>query len=225
MKRPIFILILLFSTLSYSQLSSVFKDTRDGRSYKSITIGNQTWMAENLNCEKFRNGDIIPEAKTNEEWVKAAENKSPAWCYYNNDPANGLKYGKLYNWYAINDLRGIAPIGWHVPKNSEWKSLAIYLGGDEIAGLKMKNTTGYKWDQNGNNTSGFSGFPGGMRIYHGAFYSIGSNGYWWCSDDQIITHRFLSYFSNNLFTGTINTDQSSNDRSKKEGLSIRCVKD
>ena len=90
--------------------------------YKSVKIDNQEWMAENLNIDKFRNGDRIPEVKINEEWEKAGNEKKPAWCFYDNDPANGEKYGKLYNWHAVNDPRGLAPEGWHVPSDEEWKN-------------------------------------------------------------------------------------------------------
>ncbi len=98
-------------------------------SYKSVKIGTQIWMTENLNVSTFRNGEPIPEAKTEEEWKKAGENKQPAWCYYNNDPKNGAKYGKLYNWCAVNDIRGIAPTGWHIPSYDEWTILINAQGG------------------------------------------------------------------------------------------------
>ncbi len=80
-----------------------------------VKIGNQVWTSKNLDVEQFNNGDKIPEAKTNEEWNLANKNKTSAWCYYDNDNKNGMKYGKLYNWYAITDPRGIAPKGWHIP--------------------------------------------------------------------------------------------------------------
>jgi TolA-binding protein len=110
-------------------------------SYKSVKIGTQTWMAENLNVSTFRNGDPIMEAKTNEEWEKAGKEGKPAWCNYENDPKNGAKYGKLYNWYAVNDPRGLAPAGWHVPSDAEWTTLGDQLG-DE-ASNKMKSTSGW----------------------------------------------------------------------------------
>ena len=114
-------------------------------SFKSVKIGTQTWMAENLNVPTFRNGDLIPEAKTNEEWGKAEKEGKPAWCYYDNDPKNGAKYGKLYNWYAVNDSRGLAPDGWHICTYAEWSTLINHLGDD--AGKKMKSTTGWNnWE-------------------------------------------------------------------------------
>ncbi|MFY7733742.1 MAG: FISUMP domain-containing protein [Bacteroidia bacterium] len=112
--------------------------------YKTVSIGSQVWMTKNLDVETFRNGDPIPHAKTEEEWKKAAENKQPAWCYYDNDPANGAKYGKLYNWYAVNDPRGLAPAGYHVPSDAEWEILENHLGGDEVAGKKMKSKSGWE---------------------------------------------------------------------------------
>ncbi len=105
---------------------------------QSVTIGTQTWTTLNLDVAIFRNGDAIPQAKTDEEWKAAGENKQAAWCYYDNDPKNGAKYGKLYNWYAVNDARGIAPMGWHVPTDQEWTVLSTFLGGEDVAGKKMK---------------------------------------------------------------------------------------
>jgi uncharacterized protein (TIGR02145 family) len=108
---------------------------------KGVAIGTQTWTVKNLDVATFRNGDQIPQAKTDEEWKAAGENKQPAWCYYDNKVANGTKYGKLYNWYAVNDYRGLAPAGWHVPTDAEWKVLIKSLGDD--AGKKMKSTLGW----------------------------------------------------------------------------------
>ena len=111
---------------------------------QTVTIGKQVWMTKNLNVDKFRNGDSIPQAKTYEEWEAAGENKQPAWCYYDNDPANGAKYGKLYNFFAVNDSRGLAPTGYHIPSDEEWTKLTDYLGGSSAAGTKMKSASGWK---------------------------------------------------------------------------------
>jgi uncharacterized protein (TIGR02145 family) len=124
----IFILLIGFGCISYAQ---------------TITIGTQVWMTKNLDVATFRNGDPIPQAKTNEEWTKAGENKQPAWCYYENDPANGAKYGKLYNWYAVNDSRGLAPVGYHIPSDAEWTKLTDFLGGIGVAGAEMKSKSGW----------------------------------------------------------------------------------
>lgn len=108
---------------------------------QTVTIGSQVWMTKNLDVSTFRNGDHIPQAKTDEEWKKAGENQQPVWCYYAYDQAKGPKYGKLYNWYAVNDPRGLAPRGYHVPTDAEWTKLENFLGSD--AGKKMKSATGW----------------------------------------------------------------------------------
>ena len=131
--------------ISFSQSTGTITDSSDGKVYKTVVIGSQTWMSENLNVSTFRNGDPIPEAKTNEEWKKAGKEGKPAWCYYDNDPKNGAKYGKLYNWYAVNDPRGLAPTGWHVPTKAEWGTLVEQLGND--AEKKMKSQSGWNnWE-------------------------------------------------------------------------------
>lgn len=109
---------------------------------KEVKIGTQVWMAENLNVFYFKNGDAIPVVKTAEEWAKADENKQPACCYYENNAENGKTYGLLYNWYAVNDKRGLAPAGYHIPTKAEWTTLTTYLG-IEVAGTKMKSTSGW----------------------------------------------------------------------------------
>jgi uncharacterized protein (TIGR02145 family) len=184
-----------------------------------IRIGWQVWSTENLNVSKFRNGDDIPEAKTDEEWVMAGKKKQPAWCYYNNDTVNGKKYGKLYNWYAINDPRGLAPIGWHIPSDAEWTTLTNYLGGEETAGAKMKSKSGWNNEGNGTNRSGFSGFPGGGRTQNGVFNYIGDIGFWWSSTEDGangVRDRGLHYDFDIVLRG----------RSGEEwGLYVRCLRD
>ncbi len=123
MKKSLTLIFLLFTIVSISQQSGTITDARDGKVYKTVDLGNQTWMAENLNVSTFRNGDTIPEVKTTEEWIKAGKEGKPAWCYYDNDTANGRIYGKLYNWYAVDDKRGLAPKGWHIPSNNEYGNL------------------------------------------------------------------------------------------------------
>lgn len=101
----------------------------DGNIYPFLSINGKCWMAKNLDVSKFLNGDLIPQAQSAEAWEEAGENAQPAWCYYDNNPENGKIYGKLYNWYAVNDRRGICPQGWHVPSDTEWTKLINYLGG------------------------------------------------------------------------------------------------
>ena len=191
-------------------------------SYKEVTIGKQVWMGENLNVDKFSNGDPISEAKTAEEWAKASENKQPVWCYYDNDPANGAKYGKLYNWYAVNDSRGLGPKGWHIPSEKEWTQLINYLGGESGAGWKMKNITGWDApDKNNSNSSGFSGLPGGARGISGAFFRIGFNGEWWSSVQGI--EKEGSGIS--IWVAKGGGVYSNNSKNGGVGLSVRCLRD
>jgi len=110
---------------------------------QTVTIGTQVWSTKNLDVSTFMNGEAIPQVTTDEEWDNAGENEQPAWCYYDNDPTNGTKYGKLYNWFAVNDSRGLAPDGYHIPTDEEWTILTDYLG-ESAAGKKMKCATGWK---------------------------------------------------------------------------------
>jgi uncharacterized protein (TIGR02145 family) len=190
----------------------VFKD--------EVTIGKQVWMTKNLDVEIFRNGDTILEAKTSEEWINAGKNNLPAWCYYDMDKQNRKIYGKLYNWYAVNDQRGLAPKGWHVPVDDEWNYLIEYLGGDGTAGNKIKST--HLWEENGNGTneSGFYGFPGGFRDYFGLIDGMGRVGGWWSSTKS--KNEFATRFDISYGVGSsLNSSLSS----KVLGLSVRCVKD
>ena len=186
---------------------------------KQVIIGTQVWMAKNLNVATFCNGDPIPQAKTAEEWINAGVNGRPAWCYYNNDPANGTNYGKLYNWYAVNDPRGLAPKGWHIPTRDEWTVLTDFLGGTEIAGTKMKSKTGWKNSSNGTNSSGFNGLPGGDRSHSGSFYLVGSYGYWWSSTEASTSSAWSHALSYDSDHGSSYYD------SKGYGFYVRCLRD
>lgn len=184
-----------------------------------VKIGNQIWMSKNLTVTKFRNGDPIPEAKTPEEWKNADLFLEPAWCYYNNDPANAAKYGKLYNFNAISDPRGLAPEGWHLPSDSEWTEVSDFLGGAAVAGNKMKNKTGWNENGNGSNESGFSGLPGGLRYGGGDFRDIGISGFWWSSTS---TTPYRADYRQLYSSGS---DIYSFDHDKASGFSVRCIKD
>ena len=190
---------------------------------QTVTIGAQVWMTKNLDVATFRNGDPIPQAKTNEEWKKAGENQQPAWCYYDNDPANGAKYGKLYNWYAVNDSRGLAPVGYHIPSDAEWKILTDFLGGEKVAGTKMKSTdfwADYEGNSgNGANESGFSGLPGGYRNNDGTFGYIGKYGDWWSSTENDTSNAWLRALGSD--TGDVDRDFIN----KQAGFSVRCLRD
>jgi uncharacterized protein (TIGR02145 family) len=201
-------------TLLYEKSTS--NQSSSSNNEKIVNLG---WMTENLNVDKFRNGDPIPEAKTAEEWSNAKDNKQPVWCYYDNDPSNGTKYGKLYNWYAVNDPRGLAPNGYHIPTFEEWGKLIAYLGGEDTAAKKMKSTSGWKDNGNGTNSSGFSGLPGGFRGFNGTFYDVGVYGYWWSSSESntgFAWYRFLDYLDGSV---------GSYDGTKGRWLSVRCLRD
>lgn len=187
----------------------------DGNSYKIVKIGNQSWMVENLNVRHFRNGDEIPEAKSPEEWVNLGKEGKPAWCSMQNDSENSKKYGKLYNWYAVNDPRGLAPKGSHVPSDDEWTQLTNFLGGGVIAALQMR-TIGFTNNTDQTNQSGFKGLPGGNRI-NGNFYGFNSFGYWWSTTEfsgSLAWIRLLNY---------IECDINSLGYEKSNGLSVRCL--
>lgn len=188
---------------------------------KEIKIGNQIWMAENLSVDKFRNGDPIPEAKTAEEWKKAGEEGKPAWCYYDNDPAKGALYGKLYNWHAVADPRGLAPEGWHVPISEDWLALSKSLGGPAIAGKKMKSVDGWKENElssKGTNESGFNGRAGGTRFGNGEFHQITEASYWWSAtvySGGNARDRMLAYVVPYLENTSV---------SRENGHYVRCIK-
>lgn len=184
---------------------------------KKVRIHTQVWMVKNLDVETFANGDKIPEAKTEEEWLKAAKNKQPAWCYYNNNPANGEIYGKLYNWYAATNKRGIAPKGWHVPRLDEWKILIDNLGGAMDAGIVMKDSV--LWEKGkGSNESGFSSIPSGYRNPDNKFYLKGRVGGWWTVTAHDDDYAWAIY---NASKFTITNPIT---MSKGNGVPIRCIK-
>jgi uncharacterized protein (TIGR02145 family) len=202
----------------------IFRKKQESTKYPSVKIGNQVWMSKNLDVDCFRNGDIIHEAKTFEQWRIAGKKKQPAWCYYDNDSVNRGKYGKLYNWYAVNDPRGLAPDGWHVPSDNEWSILIDFLGGNDIAGKKMKSRSG--WSKisffksgNGTNKSGFTGFPGGYRYNFGDYNYVGKIGNWWSSTESNADGAWLRSLSGNY------GDTYRSYYNKGNGFSVRCLRD
>jgi uncharacterized protein (TIGR02145 family) len=184
----------------------------------TVRIGSQTWAVANLNVSTFRNGDTIPEAKSNEEWKAAGDGKKPSWCYYNNDPANGQKYGKLYNWYAVNDPRELAPKGWTLPTDADWRQMTSALGGQEAAGAKIKSTSGWQDGNNGTNETGFNGLAAGYRVENGTFMNILSNAVWWTTteNNSLSAIDFYLVLRNSL---------NRSDSPKQRGSSVRCLKE
>ncbi len=185
----------------------------------TIQIGTQKWMSKNLDVAFYRNGDPIPQVIAPTAWAGLT---TGAWCYYNNDPIQGNKYGKLYNWYAVNDPRGLAPQGWHIPSDAEWTTLAITLGGSSVAGGKMKEPGTLNWttpNTEADNSSGFAGLPGGGRNSNGAFSNVTYGGYWWSATGRSNTSAWYRnlYYTN----GNINR----NSGNKQFGFSVRCLRD
>jgi uncharacterized protein (TIGR02145 family) len=195
---------------------------QDGNTYKTIKIGSQTWMAENLRATKYRNGEALPEVGDNTTWSKLT---TGAFCIYDNDPdkAKIATFGRLYNWYAVSDSRNIAPIGWHVPTDYDWTKLITHLKGDSVAGGKMKEIGIGNWakpNTAATNDSGFTALPAGNRSSsNGAFDSFGYYANYWSSTQHDATHAWSFY----LFY--LNDDCSRSDSYKNAGFSIRCVKD
>lgn len=172
--------------------------------------GSQVWMAENLNVSTFRNGDPIPQAKTAKEWKAAGKNKQPAWCYFDNDPKNGEKYGKLYNFYAVTDSRGLAPKGFHVPSDEEWTKREEFLRTVVNGGSGFVDGGG-----------GFSGFR--FRTSDGFFPEFDaqsdSYGYWWSSTENSTDQAYYRAVGGTSCIGD-------RDVSSKEcGFSVRCLRD
>lgn len=186
-------------------------------SYQTVTIGTQTWLSENLDVRVFLNGDPIPEVKSAEEWKMAGINRKPAWCYYNNNPDNG----KLYNWFAVHDKRGLAPKGWHVPTYDEFEKMIKYLGGDEIAPNKLIAGAAWKISIPGNTESGFNGMPCKWRTGEGKFTDDFISEGWWTSSYKNYIDAATLYM---LYYANTAMDLSIQGSDKKLGASVRCIK-
>ena len=185
---------------------------------ETITIGNQKWISKNLNVDTFRNGDPIPEAKTEDEWDAARENRQPACCIYNFDPAMGEKYGKLYNWHAVNDPRGLAPVGFRVPSNQDWEELVSYLGGSKKVGKKLQANYDWKAKYLGPDEFGFSAIPGGYALRVGGFANQGINASWWSSSEANNSDAYSRVLEESGWWIYSNS-------CKGQGYSVRCIQD
>lgn len=191
----------------------------DGTTYGSVIINNQEWSTQNLNVTRYRNGDLIPQVQNPTEWANIT---TGAWCFYAYSTANGTVYGKLYNWFAVNDPRGLAPTGWHVPNNNEWISLQDFLGGSQEAGGFMKKTGTSEWQSpntGATNASGFTGLPGGYCLANGSFSSIGTIGYWWVASE----YNSANAWCTGLYSNTKTITRAPID--KNQGFAVRIVKD
>lgn len=200
----------------------------------NVTIGTQTWSVKNLDVTAYSDGTPIPQVTDPIKWATLT---TGAWCYYNNEPANGNTYGKLYNWYAIAGIydtarltnKKLAPTGWHIPSDAEWSTLADFLGGESVAGVEMKEAGTTHWISSASpnklatNSSGFTALPGGIRFYDGSFFNICYNGVWWSSSstslNTVLPHAW-SYRLNFMgdYISRFNNEQAN-------GFSVRCIRD
>lgn len=188
----------------------------DGNVYHTVTIGTQVWMVENLKTTRFRNGDTIPNIIFDSIWANLT---TAAYCKYKNNDSMANIYGLLYNWYAVGDIRNIAPLGYHVASDAEWTTLTTYLGGENIAGCKLREADTIHWlspNIGATDEKGFTALPGSYRYYSGIFQTTGIIGTWWCANDNSSDYawdRFMQYYV-----------ERRGDH-KQAGLSVRCVKD
>jgi trimeric autotransporter adhesin len=201
----------------------------DGNVYHTVTIGTQVWLAENLKTTRYNDGTSIPNITDNTAWVALT---TGAYSDYSNIPANSTTYGRLYNWYVVdnntatkvasNGGKNVCPTGWHVPSDAEWTTLTTYLGGESVAGGKLKETGITHWaspNTGATNETGFTAFPGGYRFNDGAYTLVGSDGLWWSSTDYSTTLAWFRYMSYN------NAYVSRDFSSERSGFSVRCVRD
>jgi uncharacterized protein (TIGR02145 family) len=202
----------------------------DGNVYQTVRIGSQVWMKENLKVSKYRNGSAITTNFTDFEWQNAT---TGSFAIYGNLAANNTTYGKLYNWYAVADSRGLCPTGWHVPTDSEWYILENYIdptvndpiatgfrGADGGGKLKAVSSLWVSPNTGATNSSGFTGLPGGSRNNNGSYYGISSYSYWWSSTEGLLSKALGRY----LFNSDAKSYRYS-DYAKTDGISVRCLKD
>jgi uncharacterized protein (TIGR02145 family) len=218
-------------SLSFNCGNSILKDI-DGNSYNTIQIGNQCWMKENLKVSKYRDGTVIPLDEsggttgigTGQTWSSI---KAGARTLYEHSPSNLATYGYLYNWYSVVDSKGLCPNGWHVPSDSEWTTLTNYLGGESVAGGKMKSTGTTYWNSPNTGTtneSGFSALPGGIRFSDGSFFNIRDFAFFWSATEYNRLHawyRSLGVSGDNVRRGSVMSDIFDG---KLVGSSVRCLR-
>ena len=196
-----------------------------------ITIGSQVWASKNLDVDHYRNGDPIPQVTNKNDFLGFT---TGAWCYYNNDSANGAVYGKLYNWYAVNDPRGLAPLGYHIPNDNEWTSLFTTLGGMSLAGGAMREAGTSHWilpNTGATNSSGFTALPAGALDGTGAYYfmSINKATTWWSANES--SHQDINSADYLLYAHSTSVNCAnvqaylSLGGYKRSGMSVRCIKD
>jgi uncharacterized protein (TIGR02145 family) len=192
---------------------------KDGNVYKTVTIGNQVWLAENLKTTKYQNGDLIGTTTTSTSDISGENTPKYQWPSGGNESSVGI-YGRLYTWYAVADSRNICPTGWHVPNNIEFSTLMSNLGGDDIAGGKLKETGTTHWaspNTEATNESGFTALPGGYRGYEGSYYFVGYTGYWWTATEADANNAwYRGLYYNGIYDHNLSN-------AKKAGFAVRCL--
>jgi uncharacterized protein (TIGR02145 family) len=214
MNKNFFLSTLIF--LLFCCLDACKEKTKVIQGNKDIILDDIVWTSKNLSVVTYCNGDPIPQVKSDSIWSHL---ETGAWCYYNNDSSNNARYGKLYNWYAVNDPRGLAPAGYHIPTDQEWGTLCAFLGGDRVAGKKMKSKTSWGSNGNGINSIGFNGFAGGYRFLDGLFFQQGETAFWWSATEAYPSsswYRALDAKFDFLI---------SFDGDKRNGFYVRLIKD
>ena len=210
---------LWYSIWCNSPCEGITAVTYNGVTYNTVQIGNQCWLKENLRTTKYNDGTSITNVTDNATWTSTT---SGAYCCYSNNTSNCTTYGALYNWYAVNTGK-LCPSGWHVPSDAEWTTLVNYLGGEDVAGGKLKETGTTHWQSpnyGATNSSGFTALPGGYRFSGtGSFAFLGLVGYWWSSTDgggSDAWARDLDWF---------HADVGRSKQDKRYGFSVRCLRD
>lgn len=180
-------------------------------------IANQIWSKSNLNVEIFRNGDIIQIANDEDEWIQACSYRLPICCYYDYNQENGLTHGRLYNWYAVTDPRGLAPQGWHIPTSTEWEQLIDYLG--DNGGIKIRNYKNWVDGPRSFDKFNFNALPSGCCNNEGVGFDLNTWACWWSSSEEDESNSIA-------FNISIEFDEIGIvDDDKGFGLSVRCIKD
>lgn len=226
MKTVHLAITLLLVTVAFSSCNDNATETNNASNIGFVQIGNQKWMAKNLDITTYRNGDPIRYAPLASEWVDAGSKGEGAYCIFESKTALATTYGLIYNWYAVNDPRGLAPQGWHVPSDEEWTSLEVYLGGVG-AGGKLKATGTREagsglWNSpnlGATNETRFSALPGGFRNLVGTPYAIYLGSYFWTST------KFNSVLSWYRLLNSADANITKNSSSPILGCYVRCVKD
>jgi uncharacterized protein (TIGR02145 family) len=196
----------------------------DGNTYNTVQIGTQVWMSENLKTSRYRNGGSIPYVVGNSDWQALT---TGAWSYYDHDASNNAVYGKLYNWYSTQGDT-LCPTGWGVPTDTAWTTLTTYLGGESVAGGKMKSTgTDYWNDPNtgATNESGFSALPGGYRYHVGSFNNIRYSAFFWSATEDYFNYAWFRSLDGSNGSVYRTSYGRGGDIYKSSGASVRCLKD